>query len=328
MINAPGGTTFKIWDKRGGVLVNETLLGTLAPPDSRCQIGTGDPIVLYDPFANRWLMSEIAARVDGQPDFLCVYISKSGNPVTGGWWTYAFQTPGFPDYPHYAVWPDAYYVGVNEETSLEGPVASAYALDRKKMLQGQPATSLRFTAPQLPGFLGFNELTPADFDGRTPPPTGAPGYFVRHVDDEFHFGANPPKDYLEIWAFHADFANPANATFTRLPNVPIADFDSTICDAGAFFCITQPGTSQLLDALREMTMWRVQYRKFGPIETLVGNFTVDATGQDQAGIRWFVLSKIGRSPWLATHQGTYAPDAAHRWMGSIAMDGCGNLALG
>lgn len=75
-------------------------------------------------------------------------------------------------------------------------------------------------------------------------------------------------------------------------------------------------------------MWRVQYRKFGALETLVGNFTVDATGQDQAGIRWFVLNKSGRSPWLRTQQGTYAPDAAHRWMGSIAMDGCGNLALG
>lgn len=114
--------------------------------------------------------------------------------------------------------------------------ASAYALDRKKMLWGQPATFLRFATDQLqgPGWPGFNELTPADFDGRTTPPARAPAYFVRQVDNEYHFGANTPSDYLEVWAFHADFAIPANATFTRLPNVPVADFDLAICDNGVF----------------------------------------------------------------------------------------------
>lgn len=328
MVNRAGsGAVFQIFDKSGNTLVGSTRLGSLAPLDSRCAApGSGDPIVLYDPLANRWLMSEIAGRIDGQPDFLCVYISKTSNPVSGGWWTYAFETPSFPDYPHYAVWPDAYYVGVNEAPNGT-PAAAAYALDRKKMLLGKPATSLRFQTDQLPAFAGFNELTPADLDGKTPPPAGAPGYFVRHVDDELHFNANTPKDYLEIWAFRADFANPANATFTRLPNVPVADFDSNIC-ADNFRCIHQPNTDQRLDALREMTLHRVVYRNFFGLETLVGNFTVHAIDPDQAGIRWFVLNKIDRLNWVATQQGTYAPDAASRWMGSIAMDKCGNLALG
>ena len=331
MINGAAGASFKIFDKVGGVLVLDTRLGSLAPAGARCAGGTGDPIVLYDPLADRWLMSEVANRVVGQLDRLCVYISKTANPVTGGWWTYEFATPGFPDYPHYAVWPDAYYVGVNEVEAPEpgGSFASAYALDRKKMLKGQAAGFNRFIAPQLPGFASFNEMTPADLDGKTPPPAGAPGYFVRHVDDEFHFGATTPiKDYLEMWALHADFANPANATFTRLPNVPIADFDSRICDDGAGECIKQPNPAQKLDALREMTMWRVQYRNFFGIESLVGNFTVDANGLDKAGIRWFALNKIGPSNWFLTQQGTYSPDGSSRWMGSIAMDGCGNIALG
>ncbi len=326
-VNGKGGSTFKIFDKAGKVLVNETFLVSLARPSTRCAAGTGDPIVLYDPLANRWLMSEIARPVTGQPDFLCVYISKTRNPVTGGWWTYAFQTPGFPDYPHYTVWPDAYYVGVNECPTGVGCFAAAYALDRKKMLRGQPATFNRFTTDQLPRWEGFNELTPADLDGKTRPPAGSPAYFVRHVDDEFHFGANTPKDYLEIWAFRANFSNPALATFTRLPNIPIADFDSNFC-GGNSRCVEQPPDGGVLDALPEMTMHRVQYRNFSGLETLVGNFTVDADGQDRAGIRWFVANKIGRSNWFLSQQGTYSPDNASRWMASIAMDGCGNMALG
>ena len=141
MINGAGGASFKIFDKSAGVLVLGTSLSSLAPSGARCASGTGDPIVLYDPLANRWLMSEIAKPVASQLDRLCVYISKTPNPVTGGWWTYEFATPGFPDYPHYAVWPDAYYVGVNEVEAPEpgGSFASAYALDRKKMLKGQAA---------------------------------------------------------------------------------------------------------------------------------------------------------------------------------------------
>ena len=327
MINGAGGASFKLFDKSGNVLVNETSLGSLARPGTRCETGSGDPIVLYDPLARRWMMSEIAAKVATQPDFLCVYISKSSDPVTGGWWNYKFQTLGFPDYPHYAVWPDAYYVGVNEVGGPEGDVSSAYALDRKQMLLGRPAGFNRFKTAQLPGFLSFNELTPADLDG-TPPRGGEPAYFVRHVDDEFHFGANTSGDYMEVWAFHADFDRPARASFTRLPNVRIADFDSKICDNGPDECITQPATSQRLDSLPQMTLWRVQYRRFGSVDTLVGNFTVDATGQDQAGVRWFVLTKTNQSQWAVSQQGTYAPGSTHRWMASIAMDRCGNIALG
>ena len=75
-------------------------------------------------------------------------------------------------------------------------------------------------------------------------------------------------------------------------------------------------------------MWRLQYRNFGTHQTLVGNFTVDASGKDQAGIRWFELRKMGAGNWTLHQQGTHAPDDDHRWMGSIAMDKNGNIALG
>lgn len=329
MVNAAGGSTFKIFTKKGKTKVKSLLLGTLAEPDSRCRTGAGDPIVLYDQAAKRWLMSEIAAPVEGEANVLCVYISKKRNPVKGGWWAYQFETPGFPDYPHYGAWPDAYYVGVNEAGSADGEIAAAYAMDRANMLRGMPATMQRFGTEQLPGFSGFNELTPADVDGKKAPPAGAPAYFVRHVDDEFHFNKNTSKDYLEIYTLALDLDDPGNSKFKRLQRLKIADFDSTICDDGAAQCIPQPNTGQGLDSLPEMTLWRVQYRNMSGVETLVGTFTVDANGEDHAGIRWFVLTKeAGKSKWSLAQQGTHAPDSASRWMGSIAMDGCGNLALG
>ena len=75
-------------------------------------------------------------------------------------------------------------------------------------------------------------------------------------------------------------------------------------------------------------MWRLQYRNFGTHETLLGNFTVDADGNGLAGIRWFELRKTGAGDWSLHQEGTHSPDSVSRWMGSIAMDGDGNVALG
>jgi hypothetical protein len=48
---------------------------------------------------------------------------------------------------------------------------------------------------------------------------------------------------------------------------------------------------------------------------------------EHAGVRWYELRKVN-GIWSVFQQSTYSPDAAHRWMGSIAMDGSGNIALG
>jgi hypothetical protein len=244
--------------------------------------------------------------------------------VAGGWFLYGFITPNFPDYPKYAVWPDAYYVSTNEANP------AAYALDRTNMLAGLPATSQRFTAPDLAGF-GFQALIPSDLDG-PPPPAGSPNFFMRHRDDEVHnAGSNDTtQDFLEIWEFIVDFVTPANSTFTQVADIPVAEFDSDLCGLTSFFCFPQPGTATTLDPLREVIMWRLQYRNFGTHETLVGNFVTDVTGTDQGGIRWFELRRTppGVGAWALFQEGTYSPDADNRWMGSIAMDQAGGIALG
>jgi hypothetical protein len=319
MVNSGSGAVFSVYNKTGGLIAGPTALSTLWTAGGACASGLGDPIVLYDNLAQRWLMSEFASV----GNHLCVYISQTSDPIAGGWYLYDFAVPQFPDYHKYAVWPDAYYVSTNESDP------AAYALDRNKMLSGLPATYQRFTAPGNLAF-PFQSLTPSDQDGATPPPVGAPNYFMRHRDDEAHNpGANDPtKDFLEIWEFHVDFTTPANSSFTGPIEVDVSEFDSDLCGLSAFLCFPQPGTTRRLDPLREVVMWRLQYRNFGDHESLVGNLVTDLDGTNHGGIRWFELRKTGAAPWTAYQEGTYGPDEASRWMGSAAMDNAGNIALG
>jgi hypothetical protein len=316
MVNSAGGAVFAVYDKSNGSLVAGPIaldsLGT-----GVCANGLGDGVVLYDQLADRWLLSEISTF----GNTLCVYVSKTSNPITGGWFAYQFYTPDLPDYPKYGVWPDAYYAATNESNP------TVYAFNRAQMLAGGVATAQRFTAPPLDAF-GFQALIPADADGLTPPPAGAPNPFLRHRDDEAHDpGANDPaRDFLEIWEFHVDFATPANSSFTGPTNVPVAEFDSGLCGFSSFSCFPEPG-GPTLDPLREVVMHRLQYRNFGTYQTLVGNFVTDVDGTDHGGIRWFELRQTSGG-WGLYQEGTFAPDAHHRWMGSAAMDGAGNLAVG
>lgn len=318
MINGWDGTRVTIHSKTtGAVTTGPFLLETLGSGGA-CSQGNGDPIVLYDRLANRWLLSEFASS----GNHLCVYISQSADPA-GAYYRYDFTTPDFPDYPKYAVWPDAYYVTTNEASP------AVYALDRQRMLTGTSATAQRFTVPSLAGF-PFQALTPGDLDGTLAPPSGATASFARHRDDEAHNpGANDAeRDFLEVWQLDPDFAVPSNSVLSGPTVIGVTSFDSTLCGLTSFSCIPQPSGESPLDPLREVIMWRLQYRNAGIHETLVGNFAVDVNGADRAGIRWFELRKSGGGAWALHQEGTYAPDATHRWMGSIAMDGDGNIALG
>ena len=313
MINA---TDVAIYNKATAALIQTFAFTSLGG----CSTGNGDPIVLYDQLADRWFLSEF-----GPGNSLCIFISQTPDPQ-GAYYSYQFNTPSFPDYPKYGVWPDAYYATSNESSP------AIYAMDRAKMLAGLPATSQRFTATGLAGF-GFEALTPADLDGMTPPPAGSPNYIMRHVDTEAHSVAGyPNNDLLEIYAFSVNWTTPGNSTFTKLPDILTAEFDSTLCGLSSFYCMGMPGVAQgsssSLDPLREVIMNRLAYRNFGTHQTLVGNFVTDI-GNNIGGVRWFELRKSGAGAWTLYQEGTYAPTTSdNRWMGGISMDGSGNIALG
>lgn len=322
-----GGASFAVWDKRGRQLTGRVALRDLWPGGACRDLGRGDPIVLHDEGADRWILTEVAVSlfpciVFQQDCHLCVAVSRTPDPVTGGFHLYDFPIPGFPDYPKYAASPDAYYVGTNHIDDL-GQRAGAYALERQAMLTGQAARAQIFTAPRIPVAGFIQSLLPAVQDGGTPARTEAPGLFLRYRDGELAGEMDLERDALEIWELRVDWEDPSSSALIGPQRVEVADFDSTI------FNVPQPEPSPTpLATFSDPLMWRVTHRDFGDREVLVGNFTVDASGTDQAGIRWFELRRQADGSWATFQEGTFAPDIAHRWMGSAAMDGAGNLLLG
>lgn len=349
MDDPSGSSIFAVYDKSESRRVEPKHLSEIATEadySGPCVSNAGsDPIVLYDRLADRWLMSEITKP----GNHLCVYVSQTSDPVSGGWFVYDFVTPESPDYPKYAVWPDAYYVSTNDVNRTARPgeqnTPAVYALDRTQMLNGQRATFQRFPTPDFPiprlaGFR-FQAFIPSDLDGSTPPPTGSPNFFMRHRDDEVHNpgSSDPNRDFLELWEFHVDFSNSANSTFRGPINIPVTEFDSELCGFGIDGCFPQPNTFETLATQKQVILWRLQYLNFRPdfrnfpfdfrnYETLVGNFVTDVDGTDHGGIRWFELRRTDGGSFTLFQEGTHAPDAAHRWLGSISMDRDGNIALG
>ncbi len=318
--------SFAIYNKSGTLLFGPAAGNTLWTDfGGPCQTtNDGDPIVLYDHLADRWLMSQFANADTGPPFFQCIAISQTGDP-TGAWFRYAFvySTTKFNDYPKFGVWPDGYYMTANQFIGNTSSGAGVVAFERQKMLDGLPAQMVYFDLFSVnPNFGG---MLPAHLNG-PPPPDGTPNFVVEVDDTIFGF----PTDSLRIWAFHVDWTTTADSTFgvSGNPNTILdtAPFDANLCNFSAN-CIPQHGTTRRLDALSDRLMYRLQYRHFGDHDSLVVNHTVDVDGTDHAGIRWYEIRDPGGTP-VIYQQGTYAPDSAHRWMGSVAMDKNGNMALG
>jgi hypothetical protein len=326
--------SFQIWDVTNPAAVT-SLYGPAAGNTLWAGTGTicasnndGDPIVLFDHLANRWMISQFAL---GFPDNFhqCVAVSTSADP-TGTWYLYDFKTSSslMNDYPHFGVWPDGYYMTVNQfdGTTYGWEGAGVAAFERDAMLQGLPAKMVYIDVGAKN--INYGGMLPTDLDGPAPAP-GTPNYFMEW-DDSTWLG--DPTDTLRIWEFRVNWATPTSSTFglntNFAPNliVATANVDPDMC-GGNRNCIPQPGTTTKLDAIADRLMHRLQYRNFGSYQTMVGNHTVDATSTDKAGVHWFELRNSG-SGWSMYQQGVYAPDTNNRWMGSIAMDGSGNMALG
>src|SRR5438477_2682326 len=238
----------------------------------------------------------------------CMAVSTTSD-ATQSYYRYEFSFgTNTPDYPKLAVWPDAYYWTANTFSSANTIVgANPCALDRATMLSGGPANAT--CMQQHPS---IDSLLPADLDGTTPPPTGEPNFYLQMV---------APSN-LNLFKFHVDFTTPSNSTFTGPTAIPVAPF-SEACGGGT--CIPQPGTTQQLDSLSDRLMFRLAYRNFGDHESLVVNHSVMAG--NSVGVRWYEIRSPNVTPTVF-QQGTFSPDSQYRWMGSIAMDQSGDIAVG
>ena len=313
--------SFQIWDKSGkslyGPVDNSTLWYGFGDPWDGSN--DGDPVVLYDKTADRWIFTQFALpNYPNGPFYVLIAVTETGNPL-GSWYRYGFEFDDMPDYPKFGIWPDGYYMTVNQfaSGSLAWSGVGAAVFERDKMLSGDPSARMVFFN-LLPTDDPYSML-PSDFDG-PPPPPGTPNYMIYVNDNAWGY----PSDQLNIYECHIDWNTTSNSTLGNVTTLTTNPFDSYF--SGGQNNIRQPGTSRRLAGLSDRLMYRFQYRNFGSYQTLVTDHTVDITN-NQAGIRWYELRNSG-SGWSIHQQGTYAPDTVSRWMGSIAMDSYGNIALG
>ncbi|MBZ5656847.1 MAG: choice-of-anchor D domain-containing protein [Acidobacteriia bacterium] len=299
-------TSFAIFDKATGAKIAGPTDGNLlwSGFGGGCETNNdGDPIVLYDKAAQRWIFSQFS--VSTTPFLQCVAVSTTSD-ATGSYNRYSFRYNNFDDYPKMGVWPDGYYETFNMFRGNTFLGSDACAYDRTAMLAGSAATQICFQqGPSVGGLL------PSDLDGPAAPPAGSPNYLLL-------FGNNN----LSLYKFHVDFATPTNSTFTGPTVLSVAAFNP-LCGGGT--CVRQPGTTTQLDSLADRLMYRLAYRNFGTHESIVVNHSV-AAGSG-GGVRWYEIQNPGGTPTVA-QQGTFAPDSSFRWMGSIAMDQFGDIALG
>lgn len=311
-------TSFAVYDKSTGAKVypasgfaagNTIWTGFTA---GRCNTDNdGDPIVLFDKQAQRWIATQFA--VSTTPNYQCVAVSKTSD-FTGAWnrYAYSFGTT-FNDYPKVGIWTDGYYFTFN--TFARGRTfagADLCAMDRTTALAGGAAKMICTNIGK-----SYGGVLPADLDGAS----GATGTTALPPAGTAEYFANFASNSLNIWRMTPNYSA-GTTTLTGPTSIAVSPFTEA-CNGGT--CIPQKGTSQQLDSLADRLMYRLSYRKFGNYASLLVNHSVAAG--TSTGIRWYELRDVGAGP-AVYQQGTFAPDNSYRWMGSMAQDKLGNIGVG
>jgi hypothetical protein len=342
----------KIYDKSGNTLsgptsFNSFFSGLTGTPCTNAN--DGDPYVLYDWAADRWMISDFAfPSFPGSSFWQCIGVSQTNDPVSGGWFLYAIQVdPANPtylgDYPKFALWnsggspaQNAYFFTVNtfsSPTTFNG--VHVYALDRASMLTGGPANAISFglTAADVGASYSFVAATGKPIGD--PPPAGR-NEMVLAIDSPATGGVTLTQVHARF--FHVDFATPANSTFgvgaSHAPNAEITvsgfidAFTNTTSDL-----VPQQGTATKLDTLGDKIMTPVVYQNHAGTESLWADSSVctDTNCTGPTGVRWYQFDVTGGNfPAAALQQQTWtnANDGLWRWMPSIAVDQSGNTVIG
>jgi len=312
---------FRIYDKSGNPLVPEANLGTILTGNN-----TGDPIVLYDHWADRYIITEF----DGNPNGFEIAISKGPDPVNDGWYVYinTFPTPSFPDYTKFSIWSDGYYVTANigNGATNEG----LWVVERDKIINGETS---QIVGLPLTGLVSSGFYSPQGFNvtgGEMPPPGGFP---IVYMQDDAWGGVS--NDHIKMWTVDIDWDNIANSTISSPvefgSNEGVSTFTG-VFDGGSFSNLDQPNGGTPVDALQATVMNQAQYRRFCDYNSAIFNFVVDtaAGAAELAGVRWYEMRQdTDGGPWTIYQEGTYTVpgDVRHAFSASMAMDIYGNIGM-
>jgi hypothetical protein len=285
----------------------------------------GDPVVLYDSFHDRWVITDFAFQLDSSgnpvsPSYQCFAVSQSGDPVTGGWNFYSLEiTDALQDYPKFGIWPDGLYMSANmfsfsRSGSFQNVRVWALNLDQMEASVSTPEVVSFNAQAKVQGATVFG-LLPANARLQTgTPPAGTPNYFVSTWDY---------TNALEVWKFHVDWSNTSNSTFTG-PATPLtgsswAPAPSTVPEQGA----------NNLDTLEIRPMMQDQYTNIGGVESLWDTHTVQGSSSSQSAVRWYQTEVTGGTVAANTTQAsTWNPDSNDRFIPSLAVDRLGDMAIG
>lgn len=313
-------SAISIFTKTGDLIIGPIALGTFLGNPSN----SGDPIILYDQLADRWLVSEFGTGANS----LLIAISETPDP-TGAYNLYEILNGQFEDYPHYSVWPDGYYLTTNG-TGGGGAFnpREVFVLERDAMLAGDPDAQVvglnltgQFANPTTIFGAASANLVGTEF------PEDTPGFFI-YLQDDAWTGA-VTFDQLLVWEANIDWDDISNSTISADPQViPVDPFDSLFAPFGVGE-INQPGTGQELAGQGGIISYMANYRAFEDHNSWLITFNVDVDGNDTSGIRWIELrNDEANTAWDVFQQGTYAPDdGLSRFMSSGGMDAQGNIGL-
>lgn len=278
--------------------------------------GRGDPIVMYDRYAQRWFISQFFGDPEDEvTNGILIAVSTTSDPL-GEYYAYEFDYVDFPDYPKFSVWSNAYFMTAN---SLNTDFS---AFEREKMLVGDPTASvIKMDFPSIP--LYFNSIAPSYAEGWRPPEDNAPCFFFAVQDNSFD---GVETDHIKVIKSSINWDAPWTSTLTIHQEIPTQPFNTVFSET--WDDITQRGTDQKLDAVTGIFMYRAQYRRFEDYNVTMLCHTVDVDNTNRAGIRWYELREANNGIWTIHQQSTYAPDSENsRWMGSVSMDALGHIAM-
>ena len=316
----------RVFDKNGVPLTPPFRISTVFQSlGTVCSMrNDGLPIVLYDPLADRWLVSQVCSAFP--PFRQMVAVSATADP-TGAYHAYEFVMPNvrINDFPKFGVWPDGYYMSTDEFLGSDYVGSGMFAFDREKMLKGDPTASYVYSSISDPSPIRRRGMLPSDLDGLRPPPVGSPNIFASYTATEY----GEADDAISLFDFRPNFSNPVASTFTERPESPITvpAFDPTSPPGRPD--IAQPTPRESLDSQSDRLSYRLAYRNHGTHESLVVAQTVRTTPAGspyRAGVRMYELRQTDGA--FAVHFASTLGDTdSSRWIASAAQDHQSNLAV-